>query len=242
MHPILLKSIWLATLPIMPLLLPQALYVKRSTLSLPEAMGPRTFNNPQSASFSLLHVGESTVAGVGVDEIKQGLTHHLAQSLAQHKNIDAENMAYQVWGENGIRLNTLNDNIHGLPKGFDVAVVTMGVNDCSKFTSLKKWRDDLHTCIEILKQKTSGPIFFTQVPPMGDFPALPFPINSILGLRATLLDNELQKICSGFDQVYHLNTEVPLADNMMAKDGYHPSTKGYETWAQLIAPSILDKV
>lgn len=242
MKTFLLKSIWLASFPFMPLVLPQALYVKRSTLRLPEAMGPRTFNDPQSAPLSLLHVGESTVAGVGVNEIKQGFTHHLAQSLAYHKNIDVNDVAYHVCGENGIRLDALNDHISDLPNGFDVALVTMGVNDCSKFTSLKKWHNNIHTCIKALKQKTHGPIFFTQVPPMADFPALPFPIKNILGLRATLLDKELQKICLNYDQVYHLNIDVPLEDNMMARDGYHPSAKGYKTWAQLIAPSILEKL
>ena len=242
MKTFLLKSIWLASLPLMPLVFPQALYVKRTTLRLPEAQGPRCFNEPKNAKLSLLHVGESTVAGVGVDEIQQGFTHHLAQSLANHTNIESSQLAYHVCGENGIRLDALNSNISELPTGFDVAVVTMGVNDCSKFTGLKKWRNNIHTCIKSLKEKTHGPIFFTQVPPMADFPALPFPIKNILGLRATLLDKELQKICLNYDQVHHLNVDVPLEDNMMARDGYHPSAKGYEAWAQLIAPSILEKL
>jgi len=242
MKTLLLKGIWFATLPLMPLVFPQALYVKRTTLRLPEAQGPRTFSAPNKAKLSLLHVGESTVAGVGVDEIQQGFTHHLAQSLAQHKSISPEELAYHVLGENGIRLNALNDNIQSLPAGFDVAVVTMGVNDCSKFTSIKKWRADLHHCIKSLKQKTNGPIFFTQVPPMADFPALPFPIKNILGLRATLLDKELQSVCQLYEQVSHLNIDVPLEENMMARDGYHPSGKGYEAWAQLVAPSIIEKL
>lgn len=105
-------------------------------------------------------------------------------------------MAYHVCGENEIRLNALNENIQDFPKGFDVAVVTMCLNDCNKFTALTKRRANLHHCIKSLKQKTNGPIFFTQVPPMADFQAQPFPTKNILGLRATLLDNELEKICS----------------------------------------------
>lgn len=44
------------------------------------------------------------------------------------------------------------------------------------------------------------------------------------------------------DQVFYLNTKLPLTGSMMAADGYHPSEKSYEARAQLIEPGVLDSL
>src|SRR5699024_12028224 len=70
-----------------------------------------------------------------------------------------------------------------------LALIMLGVNDATKLTSLKQWRQQL----ELLHSKftPSTPLFFAPVPPMQHFHALPQPLSTWLGLRASLLNDVL---------------------------------------------------
>jgi lysophospholipase L1-like esterase len=238
---LVLRTVWLLSLPLLILMLPQAIYVKKRTLRLPEAKGPRkgTIGDDDGA-LHILHVGESTVAGVGVTDIKKGFTAYLAASINQQSKRPVK---WQVLGINGIRLNALLMQLQQQPLAkCDIAVVTMGVNDTTKFTPLNKWRQQLHLTIKRLFSVTQGPIIFTQVPSMAKFPALPAPLKYFLGLRAQLLDMELQRVCNEYKNVHYVLSTPNIEPQFMAKDGYHPSEQGYQAWAHSISPSILERL
>ena len=91
----------------MPLLLPQALWVKRTALRLPDAAPPwqaRALPAQQNTSagdpLRLLVLGESTVAGVGVADQSLALSGQLAQQWAteQQRPVD-----WVACGRNGAR-------------------------------------------------------------------------------------------------------------------------------------------
>lgn len=235
-----LRVLWVLNLPILLLILPQAIFVKRNTLRLPAAIGPREQILDQQkfqtgSPLQLLHWGESTVDGVGVAETHMGFTAQIATSL--HLQLK-RNVHYVIHGHNGLKLGQLIDQ---LPQAnnWDLAIITMGVNDCKGLTSLKLWRKQLASCIQILRQQQAGPIFFTQVPPMGKFPALPQPLKYLLGIRSTLLNMVLQDVCDAHKNVFLLHTTLNIEPGMMAEDGFHPSALGYQNWAQQITPNIV---
>lgn len=246
---LLFRLIWLVSLPGLILILPQAIYVKRKTLRLPEASGRRagviereedltilqTPNTPSETSMKLLHIGESTVAGVGVQDIQNGFTSQIAQQLSSKTH---SNVHWHIHGVNGIRLQELIDQLPTFDESFDVVVVTMGVNDTTKLTPIRQWYQSLNTLTLQLSNVTNGPIFFTQVPPMMQFPALPSPLKWWLGLRSMLLDFEIQRLCKVHGQAVHLGAKLKVAKEMMAEDGYHPSALGYENWAMEILPTM----
>jgi lysophospholipase L1-like esterase len=236
-----LRTAWLLLLPLLILMLPQAIYVKKRTLRLPEAKGPRKGTiGGDGCALRILHVGESTVAGVGVTDIKKGFTAYLAASIHQQSKRPVK---WQVLGVNGIRLNALLMQLQQQPLAkCDIAVVTMGVNDTTKFTPLNKWRQQLHLTIKRLLSVTQGRIIFTQVPAMEKFPALPAPLKYLLGLRAQLLDMELQRVCNEYENVHYVLSTPNIEPQFMAKDGYHPSEEGYQEWAHSISPSILERI
>lgn len=237
-----LRLLWLTIcLPLFVVFLPQAIYVKRTTLRLPEAQGqPFSQDNKENATH-LLHVGESTVAGVGVTTLTTGLTSNIAKTLSARLNRPT---SWSVFGENGIRMKgliqALPSAIDKLPKSneFDLVIITMGVNDSTKFTSIKQWRTSLAESVTILGPMTHGPIYFTQVPPLSQFPALPSPLRNLLGVRSKILDNELKAFCNEHKNVHYVGSEVQVDREMMAEDGYHPSELGYQQWADQIAGQI----
>lgn len=237
----LLNILWLSVgLPALMLCLPQAIYVKRHTIRLPEATGQRINQLNSDASISILHIGESTVAGVGVDEIEQGLTANIANRLS---SAFRQPVGWAVIAENGIKIKDLHQKLadqHYQPNAFNFSIITMGVNDTTKFTTLKTWQASIISTIELISKKTDGPIFFTQVPPLSKFPSLPAPLKYLLGFRAHILDTLLQSICWQFDHVHYIRSEVQVDKQMMAIDGYHPSQLGYENWSEQVAKGIVD--
>lgn len=231
----LLHLLWWAVSPLLLLILPQAIYVKRTTLRLPEA---DVMDKPANDAdgFQFVHIGESTVAGVGVKSLDQGFTANIAKHLEQQWH---QPIHWHSIGVNGIRLKSLiaQAKQQGIPKA-NLIVVTMGVNDTTGLTQTKQWQQQLNELIDWLKPHCDGPIVFTQVPPMMKFPALPAPLRYLIGLRALLIDAYLQKVCAQHNQVFYVGVEPDFEPELMAEDGYHPSALGYREWARAITPEL----
>ena len=214
-----------------PLLIIQVCYVKRYTLRLPVA-NTEDIHNQQKADLQLLHLGESTVAGVGVTHIKQGLTHTIGEQLEQETGLIINR---QVVAENGATLSMLNTLKPQQPKP-DILLITLGVNDTSKLTSRRQWREQLQLCCDTFANEATQ-VYFTQVPNMALFPALPFPLSYFLGLRSKVLDSDLQQLCAKSNWHY-VSTSLPIKPDWMAQDGYHPNAMGYQIWAEEIAKAM----
>jgi lysophospholipase L1-like esterase len=218
-------------LPLLPIIAFQAKQVKASTLRLPCAHDNRVQDKCDKTAISLLHLGESTVAGVGVPYLSQGLTHSIVNQLSmQGTQID-----WHVQAQNGATLSQLNQlDVH--VKKPDLLIITLGVNDCTGLTPRSEWRKQLYLCTERFAG-THTQIFFTQIPNMSKFPSLPAPLSWFLGLRSHILDAELKQFCCLFHCQY-IAVTLPIKAHWMAKDGYHPNAEGYQRWGKEIAQVI----
>ncbi|WP_257296887.1 hypothetical protein [Endozoicomonas sp. YOMI1] len=76
----------------------QGFHLKRSALRLPEASGKRL--QTRGSDFSILHVGESPVAGVA--DIRQGLTHQVIRKLTQDRGVEFD---WEILAKNGARVS-----------------------------------------------------------------------------------------------------------------------------------------
>ncbi|WP_095210567.1 SGNH/GDSL hydrolase family protein [Endozoicomonas ascidiicola] len=210
----------------------QAKWAKKTAIRLPEASGSReelTGNSP-----TLLHIGESTVAGVGVSHINDGLTAQIIKDLdsRHHKTMD-----WQVLGINGAKISDLL-HCQTAIKSPDVLLITTGVNDTTGFTSTSTWRKNLKQCVDTFAN-TDTDVYFTAVPPMEKFPLLPRPLNYFLGVRAAWLDWQLKTLCQQQGWNYLENT-LDTRKEFIAPDGYHPSAEGYRQWAGMISGKIAE--
>jgi len=88
-------------IPLLPLIIFQAKKVKANTLRLPIADGKQVSNTP-NASLNILHIGESTVAGVGVNKLEQGLTKGIIDRLNQ---VHTGSINWHILAENGATLS-----------------------------------------------------------------------------------------------------------------------------------------
>lgn len=219
-----------------PVLLPQALAARRRTLRLPDAGGPQQGVCPGGGEpLRLLLVGESTVAGVGVETQREALVGQLAEALAQRLGRPVH---WRACGENGITAETACERLLPVARDWpaDIVVLVFGVNDSTHLTSIRRWRSALHRLAGELGG-TGAQVLFSGVPPLQDFRALPWLLRQVLGWRAALLDEVMHDVAVGL-AARHCRLAVKLEGDSLARDGYHPSAQGYRRWAEALAGCI----
>ena len=233
----------LVALPMLPFLIAQGRHTRKVTPRLPEAGGPLEGTAGLShgaVPLSLLTVGESPVAGVGVRTHEQAISGQLAQALATRFQ---RPVTWRVCGKNGVTAREALDTfIRAIPaEPVDIALVAFGVNDTTAFCPVSRWMRDLNEVLRVV-QKRCRPklVLLSGIPPIAHFPALPQPLRWVMGLKAAVLDRAAQELASGIEQVCYVPLTLDTGDRtMMASDGYHPSEKGCAAWAELLAEAAV---
>ncbi|SHE77608.1 Lysophospholipase L1 [Ruegeria intermedia] len=227
----------IARLPLLPLLVAQALLVRRRALRLPEPSGPRQGRHGKGPRLRLLIAGDSSAAGVGAGTQDQALSGQLIRQLESHFSVE--------WRLIATTGHTTRDTIEALrdvTDAFDVAVTALGVNDVTRGVTARQFQQHQSNLFDCLTRNLSvRRIIATGVPQMERFPALPQPLAWVLGRQAARLDSGLQQVVSRYPQARHLALTLPDDPALAAPDGYHPGPKAYALWAQQLARPILDQ-
>lgn len=233
---------WLGLALLAPIALPLALRTRRNTLRLPPAAG--LLSGVAGADLPgeplrLLVLGESTVVGVGVDELDAALVGQLATALAARCG---HPVAWRACGENGITAAQAHERLlpQVLDQPFDLALLVFGVNDTTHLTSLTRWEAALGDMAEALAARGAR-VAFSSVPPLQHFTALPWLLRRLLGMRAGLLDARLRQLAASLGAGHHA-VALEFSAEYLARDGYHPSGLGYRVWAQGLAVSLVPAV
>lgn len=230
---------WLATVPLLPLALPLALYARRTALRLPIAQGEPSgiaAAHLPGQPLRLLLIGESTVAGVGVTTFDQSLAGCLAEALAERLR---RPVRWRACGENGITAAQAHERLLplGLAEPADLALLVFGVNDTTHLTSSKRWLQALAAMADALAAQGCR-VAFSAVPPLQHFSALPWLLRQLMGWRASLLDRELKGLAQHLGAL-HCVLDLPFEPAYLAEDGYHPSALGYRQWADGLAERLI---
>ena len=218
----------------LPLLLPQGLWVKRTARRLPPADGSTTGVFGSGPTRRLLLVGDSIIAGVGVEQLADALPGQLARALAERHSCRVE---WHAHGDNGASCADLLRQLPSVPPvKADWIFVSVGVNDVTRLTTARAWRQRLTTLLTALTiHSPQAQILLAGVPPMARFPALPVPLRQVFGWRAGRLDQVGQRVAASIDNVRHVPTPVPDDPAAFASDGYHPNARACAEWARVIA-------
>ena len=160
----------ITTIALVPALLIQGYHVKKKTLRLPEPQGKRKGVMGQGKALSVLILGDSAAAGVGVEQQQDALLGSLLHELQQHFEIN-----YQLEAKTGDTTVQVLARIQQLENQyFDVVISSVGVNDVTKLVSAKKWIRQQQVFYQAIENKfTPTLVLVTGVPPMNLFPALP---------------------------------------------------------------------
>jgi len=229
---------WLLALVSLPLLLPLALHTRRTALRLPPAAGAQNGlagGGQEGEPLRLLLIGESTVAGVGVDTQEAALAGQLARALALRLQ---RPVLWRACGENGITAGEACARLlpQALSEPADLVLLVFGVNDTTHLSSLARWRQSLHALSRAMAAGGAR-VVVAGAPPIQHLSALPWLLRRLFGLRAALLDGELRRL-GAEEGVHYARLELEFAAEYLARDGYHPSALGYRLWGEGLAGQL----
>ncbi|WP_299064420.1 SGNH/GDSL hydrolase family protein [uncultured Polaribacter sp.] len=243
------------SVPLLPLLYFQGKNIRKKVPKLPEAKEPKGLVNGNfNTTLNILCIGESTIAGVGVDFHKNGFTGALANVVSKKlKN----NINWRVYARSGYTVKQVCNKI--IPKieesTTDIIVIGMGGNDAFTLNSPKKWIADIKTLVELLQNKfTETSIFFTNMPPIKEFPAFTKTIKFVIGNLVEILGNELHRFTKNKKNVFYYKEVITLKNwskkhhlpnnnsKIYFSDGVHPSKLTYHIWGEEMANFITHKL
>lgn len=243
-----------------PVYLYQAIKVKKHTVRLPEPDGERigvTSLSDAAASLRIMVVGDSAAAGVGTQQQQDAFIGQLVQHLTQHPKITHQigQIDWQLHATTGHTSFDILRRLYVLPtQPIDVMLFSVGVNDSTSNVSDAQWHDNLHTIIELASRKfadTQPPqLLFSSLPPMAAMPALPTPLNRLMGRKADGFSQQLQAVCAGYPQAHYLDVNLTQARvdtgldaiQMFAADGFHPSSHTYHYWTARLSEYLAEQI
>lgn len=241
----------IVSIPLLPFLYFQGKNIRIKTPVLPEAKEPTGFvNGSFEKTLNILTIGESTIAGVGVDFHKNGFTGALANTLSEELK---SNINWRVYARSGYTVSQVCMKI--IPKieenTTDIIVIGMGGNDAFTLNSPKKWLISIENLIELLQNKfPETPIFFTNMPPIKEFPAFTKTIKFVIGNLVEILGENLNNYTKSKPNVYYNNEIITLREwskrnslssnnsKIYFSDGVHPSELTYKVWGKEMANFI----
>lgn len=191
------------------------------------------------APLRVLWLGDSTAAGVGVDEADDALPHAVAAGLGRPVELE-------VRAVSGARIgDVVDDQVPSTEElEADVVFVSVGANDVTHLTARDDFGDRYRS---LLRQLGGDPaIVLLGVPDMGAVPRLAQPLRAVAGFRGRELDEVVRDVAAEAGATY-----VPIAaatgptfraqpERMFAADDYHPSAAGYRLWADAVLGAVGD--
>jgi len=225
----------ITTILLMPVLIPQALFINKMTLSLPEPTGDRLGVCGAGNELKLLIIGDSAALGVGVDGQDDALAGQLSSLLGHDYSVN-----WTLLAKTGATAEGILDMLEPLrEETFDIVLVSIGVNDVTHFTHSGRWEKNMNIMINILISKFSvKKILLSNIPPMQKFTTFPQPLRWWWGERSKRLNSLLTVIVDNSSQCTQFDIDAPIEPKYIAKDGFHPSKIAYQVWANQAAKTI----
>lgn len=228
--------------------------IRRLVPKLPGAEGPKGFVSTLNAKerVSMVIIGESTIAGVGVRTHEEGFSGTLAKELSRLLNV---NVDWAVYAKSGYTVKNVTESL--LPQieepNLDLIVVGIGGNDAFQLNTPWRWRKHVTTLIHRLRIRfPNTPVIFTNMPPIKEFPAFTTVIRYSIGNLVEVLGKTLKSLIRCHNNVFYCDEVITLKKwqekyrlsqglEVYFSDGVHPSKLTYQLWARDIAEKIVSE-
>jgi lysophospholipase L1-like esterase len=230
----------LASLAFLPVAWAQGTATRRRVPCLPPAKPPHDGFVPGTGELiRLLAIGESPVAGIGLSRSDETVAAATARALARSTR---RPIAWRAYGLAGA---TARDALEQLlpritPEPADLVIVAFGVNDATAYRTPAAFADDLVALVTAARNRVGDAlVVIGAVAPLVCFPALPWPLRTILGWRSAALQVAAEGLRSRLPRLVVERFSAPLAPDLFASDGFHPNLKAHTLWGEEIAALAL---
>ncbi|MGE8559327.1 MAG: SGNH/GDSL hydrolase family protein [Acinetobacter sp.] len=231
----------ISTIALIPALIVQGNKVKKNTLRLPEPEGEREGITGIGKPLSILIIGDSAAAGVGVNKQEDAL---LGSVITELK--DQFEITWKLQAKTGDASSQVIKTVQALQEQhYDVVLTSVGVNDVTKLMPSELWIKKQQHLYRIIEEKFSPNLIIAAgVPPMNMFPALPNPLAWLFGQYAKKMNQQLAELVKKRNTMEWIEYDIQKYQALnleMAEDGFHPSKEVYQLWAKEVADKIRQK-
>jgi lysophospholipase L1-like esterase len=223
--------------PYAPLLLLQAVWVRLWTRRLPASRAQSGITGRGTHQRTVIGIGDSIVAGVGVRQADQALVAQLAATLAGRLRSRVQWQTIGLPGADSLELLEIIEE--AAPRlDADLVLISCGVNDAIRGCEPAQFRERLQRAVDRIASTQRHPaIVFAGIPPLECFPALPWPLSRLLGERARRLRDQAIAL-TGYRGLRVVIFPDRLAAADFARDGFHPGPAACANWAGWIADGL----
>ena len=235
------RAAWPVAVGLSPLLYAQGKWVRKQSPRLPHAPGPWEGEAPGPQPLSVLGVGDSTIAGVGVSNPLQGLVPQF--SLALH-DVTQRGVSWRSVGESGA---TSKDILRrflapALAAPADIVIVSLGANDAKDLQPLGATIARFERLIRALHDgHPDAVLIFSSLPAFYLFPTLPQPLRSIIYAHSQAIERSIRPLIESHPFAMMSPPPTGYHDEFFASDGFHPSETGYRDWAHWALDDALER-
>lgn len=227
---------WLA----FPVYVWQGLGVRRRISRLPPASGPAAGNLAGAEpAISLLLLGDSSAASVGIARTENGLAARLSALIAA---TTGRAVSWRAAGFNSATAGQIRDHVvpNLAPDAWTHIVLAVGTNDIKNFHSVRRFKRAFGGLLYALRAKwPAAHIVWQPVIAMTDVPALPAALALLLEIRATAINAMGTRLCLERGALAATRIDVTDAAAAFSIDGFHASEAGYRAWAEHLLPFVL---
>jgi lysophospholipase L1-like esterase len=191
-------------------------------------------NNDKSLSYSAL--GDSLTAGVGVDDYKQSYPYLTAEKLAVKNNIILKDKSAPGFKTEDLKNILVPLVVLDKP---DIVTLFIGINDIRSNVSEENFKGNYEQILESLSKNTSAKIYVINIPFLGSSNSILPPYNYYFDFK-TKEFNKIIKDLAIKNNVQYIDLYSPTlkefrkSDSYYSADLFHPSSKGYSFWADII--------
>lgn len=232
-----------ASLALLPLAWVQGSLTRRRVARLPAASPPHHGDVPgRGRPIRVLAIGESSISGVGISRGDESVTATVARELARRTGRPALWRAYGLSGATARQaLDQLLPSIAVEP--VDLVFVAFGVNDATGYRSPAAYSNDLAALVTAVRDRVGeAAVVLGGVAPLRYFPALPWPLRTILGWRSAALQAAAERLAQRLPKLVVERFTAPLETDLFAPDGFHPNRRAHLIWGEKIAALALPLV
>ncbi|MEZ2333922.1 SGNH/GDSL hydrolase family protein [Mesorhizobium sp. RCC_202] len=227
---------WLA----FPVYVWQGLGVRRRTSRMLPAQGPVMHEIAGTApAVSLLVLGDSSAASVGIEQSEYGLAAQLAGLIAERTG---QAVRWRAAGFNSATSGQIRDyvlpNLSADP--WTHIVLAIGTNDTKNFHSVPRFKKEFGGLLYALRAKwPEARVVWSPVLEFTRAPAMPSLLGKILEIRAAEMNKMGVRLCNERGAVPAPRLPITNPEAGFASDGFHASEAGYRAWAEHLLESVL---
>ena len=212
---------------------------RQNGVSVPKQTAGNRLSDSMTGPIRYVALGDSTGAGVGARD--GGYVVRLFKRIVAHR---PDSVLTNLCVSGATTTDVLSEQMAtGVRADPHLVTLGIGINDIGHGMTLEQFSKHYEEILGRLRSDTKAVIVVTNIPDISSAPRIPPVLRAEYHQQIVNFNQKLQEIASRHEvsvfDVYTVTHEhLASHPEFFSEDGFHPSDKGYEFWAEQMWPNI----